>query len=1016
MEGPPLRSSSRPAANANCCTDDDQRTELGENYGSLVYEDSVNNSAATTKTPRVYAKRCIKTLAELRAQYAGEPVYKGDDKTMESLNDDKHDYKAMDSSWNVKAVESSNDKAVESLYNAEASNADHFYGIYDNSHGSIGIDHEDICIGSLTNKKESAELNGDGNHQFVQQPNELPAAGNISALPLEIMSVEAQAVRQVDDAKAAYQQLQAAVNTANEMLKKMSKPSLQISEDIMAVIEVCLTDSPGWFLSILEGRNQRIDDLSQNLNETIIEKDELQLKLDESQKFKGLSAGEKLKLRSLGVDNLNDLIANYRQLQIQLSSAADIKVSRNVSRSKEDCLQKNIILANGDSMESSERTSCIPIPMPDKFTGKTRVELERYLRYFDRAVMSRGYPDSDKAIIIGNYIPSLQYTHDKLIRKNSSYLEIKAGLLNALGVESDVATFALRTSLDRIKKPDDKLYKELLEDVEKLVTQAFNDDNDQGDVELKKILIRLTEEDSNSIFGSTIIPHLSKDYTRLKELVLGVEAALLIKKQTALQLKRDLRSSSSNENEHSYPQFHKRFDPPRSYPNKDIRWSGGNQRDKERTIVQSSTTEVEKYPYNPPCSSPSKQNNGSKPLVCYKCEKPGHYARDCSEPDVQGVRQVKHIENYGLNGVVNIGNIAQTAEDIQMCGKKPVLDIFLDTVKVDAVLDSGACASVISEATLVKILKQRPKGIRRIEEEDPELFMKKRLVSANGSPLTVVNCLKMPISWGNNPPKLAKFFIVSELQQDVLIGTNVLQGDTSWIKALGIALRSNTANDGYCNVKKFNGVGCVMPQKENGIADRCNAHGIGDNFELYREKFNIVSCYCKNFIVKDGKCEAHSCSNEMDAVAEDVLELKFKKRNKKNNRHDSTKENAPQSPADVDINWRNRDPASGCKEKPGSTHHDAKALGTQKMVRNFNNLGSPNEHEHATAAQIQIQHESSSKEFNDRDRISIRHQNEYYGFYKNRGRHCCSKSKWSDDPLHARRSTQRNRGRHKEHQ
>uniref|UniRef100_A0AC34FXB1 Uncharacterized protein n=1 Tax=Panagrolaimus sp. ES5 TaxID=591445 RepID=A0AC34FXB1_9BILA len=128
----------------------------------------------------------------------------------------------------------------------------------------------------------------------------------------------------------------------------------------------------------------------------------------------------------------------------------------------------------------------IPIPMPDKFD----------------------------AVMVGNYVPTLQFVHDKLFRKNSTYAEIKAGLLNSLGTDSSVATFTLRTSLDRIMKSHDMLYKDLLKDIERQVTQAFNDDNDQGDAELKKILVRLTQEDSNLIFGSTIIPHLNEEYTR----------------------------------------------------------------------------------------------------------------------------------------------------------------------------------------------------------------------------------------------------------------------------------------------------------------------------------------------------------------------------------------------------------------------------------------------------------------------------------------------------------------------
>uniref|UniRef100_A0A914XWT7 Uncharacterized protein n=1 Tax=Panagrolaimus superbus TaxID=310955 RepID=A0A914XWT7_9BILA len=434
MEGPPRRSSSRPAANVNCCYDDDKRSELGVFKEYLAKDNStVIDPPAHRKTPNDIDLKAV--------------IYENDD-----LISNIYEKAAMDGIYGG--------NAVNSIYDIEAGQAPNIYGIYTPSydfHGSAGVDHEYIHIGNLTDNE--AAVNKDNTEDDNVH------ADNTTTPLKEMMDIRTQALQHVDDAKAVYQQLKASVKDANDMLGRMNKKNQQISDDLLSEIEICLTDTPGWFFDVLEEKNRSIDALQQICQE-------LRSKHDESLEPMGLSAGDQKKLRSVGVENLADLITNYRRLQIQSAGAAERRGGQSLSRASskssldttEECQQQkhpqakllepgrlSSSFANVGTMGNSGRASYIPIPMPDKFTGKSRIELERYLRYFDQAVLSRGYPDSDKAIIVGNYIPSLQYTHDKLMRTKSSYDEVKAGLLNALGTDSDVATFTLRTSLDRIK-------------------------------------------------------------------------------------------------------------------------------------------------------------------------------------------------------------------------------------------------------------------------------------------------------------------------------------------------------------------------------------------------------------------------------------------------------------------------------------------------------------------------------------------------------------------------------------
>uniref|UniRef100_A0A914YI77 RNA-directed DNA polymerase n=1 Tax=Panagrolaimus superbus TaxID=310955 RepID=A0A914YI77_9BILA len=668
----------------------------------------------------------------------------------------------------------------------------------------------DIHIGILSDDDyfngENVEGDGDNKVPAVDAFNTEETQHDVESLfeqsQSQVVSVRTQVLNFVADARAAYFKLEDEVNLANGRLQTMHHPAQKVSEEIMGEIKDHLIDNVEWLLAIFEEKDKSLERLRRenyddvdDKNAALIENVKLRQKLEEEKaKPMGISASNQKKMLALGVNNISELINRYRLLQVKVEdldrrrtidsplsrvdSTATFdseKCEKEFQRPKTTTVKGGSRFINVDSAGMSARAN-VPIPLPEKFTGKTRVELERWLRYFNRAVDSRGFTDEDKATVLGNYIPSLQFTHDKLMRNRASFEEVQAGLLNALGTDSSAATYTLRTSLDRFRKPESKLYKHALEDIERRVLQAYNDDCDQ--------------EDSNPIYGSTLIPHFGESYTRLKELVLGVEASLVLHKEA--DKKQELKPSAGIANKNvgnNQRRYH-----PRPFAYNSGRNFDGNQREADRVTVHSSRTEVERYPSVPhPGSSYNPHFQRNKPITCYKCLKTGHYATECTEGNTQGVQQVRDLDSLEMNGLVPVDMVDEVVyDDLHMFGKKAMLDVWLDSVKVNAMLDTGACASVISVAAISKILKERPKDIRRVTQEDPKTFMHKRLVGADGNALNVVNCIRMPVAWGTQPPKVAKFFVVAGLQQDVLIGTNVLQDDNAWIEAIGVALKTNS--------------------------------------------------------------------------------------------------------------------------------------------------------------------------------------------------------------------------------
>uniref|UniRef100_A0AC34GEP4 Uncharacterized protein n=1 Tax=Panagrolaimus sp. ES5 TaxID=591445 RepID=A0AC34GEP4_9BILA len=190
-------------------------------------------------------------------------------------------------------------------------------------------DNEAIHIGMIGNDLLNENVDGNDLTQHTDG-NKSPEANIFtSADDDDVDPSRERVLRIVAKAGEAFSNTQKAVKRANDMLVTMSKQSYQVSEEVMAQLQVALNDGPNWLLGILEGKESIIRSLQrkqiedyQDYNHLLNERNELQDDLEaERLKPKGLDPIELEKLKNLGIDNVNDLINNYMKLQVQLEES-----------------------------------------------------------------------------------------------------------------------------------------------------------------------------------------------------------------------------------------------------------------------------------------------------------------------------------------------------------------------------------------------------------------------------------------------------------------------------------------------------------------------------------------------------------------------------------------------------------------------------------------------------------------------------------------------------------------------
>ena len=405
-------------------------------------------------------------------------------------------------------------------------------------------------------------------------------------------------------------------------------------------------------------------------------------------------------------------------------------------------------------------------PMPEKFKGKNRSDFEKFLYYFESSMKHKGITGECKTDLLGEYLTGTLKTHHyHLVRKSKDFDEVKEGLLRVLGSDNKLSLLASRADLQRLKKGTDQSYEDYLKLVEDKANEAFVGQEDMLEEELKTALFRATQDDRDSSYYALILTQASESYLRLKELVISSEIP-----------KRSHASNQPSRQNLNREKFSNR-DSNSSWMKSSNDFS---KRDSNTWSKTSSDSQAKSF-----------RANVKPPVTCFACQKPGHYSNNC--PSALNSNRVPLSSNRDDNKA-NVSGIYFSAinaikmEEYKLLGERTDLDVWIGKVKVGAVLDTGAVASVISHNTYLNLAKQQGDVHIPIEDLPKE---SKRLVGASGSPLDIKGIAKFPIAWGIYPPKILPFHVAANLSDEVIIGTNVLKGDKGWREAVMTSLMSS---------------------------------------------------------------------------------------------------------------------------------------------------------------------------------------------------------------------------------